>query len=568
MNFVSKQTVEFPFSKARPRVFFVVAGFFGIGFVLPLIFALFAGFPVPHVQDELSYCVAADTYAHFRLTNPTPANYEHFEVAHVLMEPSYISKYPPLQGIFMAAGQLIFGDQIYGVWLSCGLFAASLFWMMLAWTKSRWAIVGTVQMILLLGVNSYWSQSYWGGMVAAAGGALFLGGFRRLFEKLEVGSTVWMTLGGIILVNSRPFEGTLVMVIPSMLLLVWLLRDRTNSFATKFARVILPGVLLGSVALTGMCYQFYRVTGNPFKMPYSVHHAQYYPTPLFIFQPVNEKATRGNTRIREVYEKYTSPPILDNVLKQGWLPDTIYLSPIYGFIYMIFSLPLFLFSPLLAILLYVSLPMVIRRSKWLLLIAGTVLFTFLCMSFAVWWDQYHYMAPLTSCFVLLFVEGCRQFYSSSERSRDRKFVVACLAGLTIGSIIFLQLTYHKPLTLDRDFSADRELLFERMSAAQPVEIAVPKRATYFKYEFEELIEQLPGKYIAIVSYDDAYDFHDEIVFNKANIENAKLVWAHDLGEEKNRSLVQYYYDRKILRIKIVDTRIQIVPTDNLISSTK
>jgi hypothetical protein len=147
-------------------------------------------------------------------------------------------------------------------------------------------------------------------------------------------------------------------------------------------------------------------------------------------------------------------------------------------------------------------------------------------------------------------------------------VVACLAGLTIGSIIFLQLTYHKPLTLDRDFSADRELLFERMSAAQPVEIAIPKRATYFKYEFEELIEQLPGKYIAIVSYDDAYDFHDEIVFNKANIENAKLVWAHDLGEEKNRSLVQYYYDRKILRIKIVDTRIQIVPTDNLISSTK
>jgi hypothetical protein len=224
---------------------------------------------------------------------------------------------------------------------------------------------------------------------------------------------------------------------------------------------------------------------------------------------------------------------------------------------MIFSLPLFLFSPLLAILLYVSVPMVIRRSKWLLLIAGTVLFTFLCMSFAVWWDQYHYMAPLTSCFVLLFVEGCRQFYSSSKKRRDRKFVAACVAALTIGSIAFLQLTYHKAFVLDKDFSPDRALLFERIPAGQPVEIQIPKRATYFKYEFEKLIDQLPDKYIAIVSYEDGYDFHDEIVFNKADIENAKMIWAHDLGQEKNALLLEHYNDRKVLFVRIEDSRIMI-----------
>ena len=385
MNFVSKQTVEIPFFKSRPKVCFVVTAFLAVGFILPLIYALLAGFPVPHVQDELSYTVAADTYAHFRVTNPTPANFESFETPHVLMEPSYISKYPPMQGIFMAVGQVVFGHQAYGIWLSCGLFAAALFWMLFAWTKPTWAMIGTVQMIILLGVNSYWSQSYWGGMIAAAGGALFLGGFRRLFNRLDIGSTVWMTLGGIILVNSRPFEGTLLMVIPTLFLLVWLIRDGGNPWASKLKGVVLPGLLLGSVALGAMSYQFYRVTGSPFKMPYSVHHAQYYPTPLFIFQPINHEATRGNPRIRRTYDNYTSPPILDNLLKQGWLPDTIYLSPVYGFAYLLFALPLFLFSPLLALLLYVSLPMVLRRSRWMLLIAASVLFVFVCMSFAIWY---------------------------------------------------------------------------------------------------------------------------------------------------------------------------------------
>ena len=559
MNFVSKQTVEIPFFKSRPKVCFVVTAFFAVGFILPLIYALLAGFPVPHVQDELSYTVAADTYAHFRVTNPTPANFESFETPHVLMEPSYISKYPPMQGIFMAVGQVVFGHQAYGIWLSCGLFAAALFWMLFAWTKPTWAMIGTVQMIILLGVNSYWSQSYWGGMIAAAGGALFLGGFRRLFNRLDIGSTVWMTLGGIILVNSRPFEGTLLMVIPTLFLLVWLIRDGGNPWASKLKGVVLPGLLLGSVALGAMSYQFYRVTGSPFKMPYSVHHAQYYPTPLFIFQPINHEATRGNPRIRRMYDNYTSPPILDNLLKQGWLPDTIYLSPVYGFAYLLFALPLFLFSPLLALLLYVSLPMVLRRSRWMLLIAASVLFVFVCMSFAIWWDQYHYMAPVTSCIVLLFVEGCRQFYSSSRKVRDRKLVATCLIVLIIGSTIFLQSINHKPEVMKEDFSAERVLLMNSLSEGRSVNVKIPTKAAFFKHEFEEVVDKLPSKYIAIVSYDVNFSFHDEVVFNKADINNAKLIWAHDLGQEKNKSLLTTYTGRKVLKVNISASDIKITP---------
>ena len=203
-----------------------------------------------------------------------------------------------MQGIFMAVGQVLFGHQIFGVWLSCGFMAAALFWMLSAWTRPKWAMCGTVLMILFVGINSYWAQSFWGGMAAAGGGALFFGGFRRLFKKLSVGSTVLMTIGGIILINARPFEGTLTMLPPMMFLLGWLLQNKTNQTSRKFTQVIFPGMMVAAIGLSAMFYQYYRVTGNAFTLPYSVHHKQYYPTPLFIFQPINESATKGNERIR------------------------------------------------------------------------------------------------------------------------------------------------------------------------------------------------------------------------------------------------------------------------------
>jgi hypothetical protein len=476
--------------------------------------ALVSGVPLPRYHDEFSYLLAADTFAHGRLTNPPHPMWMHFETYHVIWHPTYMSMYPPGEGLILALGQLL-GNPWIGQLLAASLMCAAICWMLQAWIPARWALLGGVLVVARLGILSYWTNGYWCACLPAFGGALVLGSLPRIQHHTRSRDSVIMAIGLFILANTRPYEGLLLAAGVAIALFAWLFGKNKPAAPVSLARVLLPLVLTLTPLAAWTGYYYYRVTGSPFRMAYELNRDAYAMGRYFIWQTPWPEKTYNNPTMQAYYERELREA-QENQTLAGFFRRARVKTYYFWLDLLVLPLPFVL----------LALPCAARdrrmRVPWMILgifVAGLAIET---------WFLPHYFAPATALLYLILMQCMRHLRWFRWRSRPVGLaLVRAIAVVYVGTValrILLAVAHIHPEKEWQRGDMDRDSIVQRL-------------------------DNLPGQHVVLVRYAPDFDLDREWVYNSSDIDASKIVWARDLGEEQNKDLLLYYRGRQFWSVE-------------------
>ena len=468
--------------------------------------------PIPVVTDEFAFLLGADTFLQGRLTNPTHPMWRHFETEGVIQEPTYQSKYPPGQSLFLALGQLLAGRPIVGVWIGLALACGALCWMLQAWLGPRWALLGSLLAAASPGIVEGWGQSYWGGGVAMLGGALLFGGARRAAGSPHPAHGLALGAALVLLANTRPVEGLLAAAAATVSLLLPMFRD--VPLRAIVSRTFLPAVLVLVPAAVWVGYYNHRVTGDVLEFPYQTWYRTY---------------VGGAGSLLDVAAQ-TNPRELPKRVVRGIRP--LELDPVEQSQRMkslekkrkrMMAYAAAFYAPAAVGLALIGLPWALG-DRWLRLALGAVagVLVLVFSGFNAWAP--HYTAPVAPLVYALIMAGFRQIGRWAWRKRP------------VGSWIQVALVASFLVHVSAEFR-------EPASAREKNDFALTRD------RIEKTLDSTPGKHLVLVYYDKDRRASWEWVFNHAQIDSAKIVWARFLGPKRNDALLRYFSGRTIWFIR-------------------
>jgi hypothetical protein len=396
--------------------------------------------------------------------------------------------------------------------------------MLQAWLPPTWALLGGLLAVARLGLFSYWVNTYTGaGTTSALGGALVLGALPRFMKGARLRHGLLLATGMAILAITRPYEGMLLCLPVTFILGHWLLFGKNRPSAGVLIRGTAAPLLLIVAAVTWLGYYNYRAFGSPLTMPYTVDRATYAVAPMYIWQARRTALTYRHESLRRFYCEFESLKLAKPQTARSLLHET-FLKARLGLLF--FAGPA-LFAPLIML----RRVLLDRRVRTLvicvlLLIAGVAIEFFTIA---------HYLAPFTAALYALGLQATRHLRVWSPEGRPVGLSMVRLT-LTICFALTAVRVIAEPLHLDPPQWPASGWLCQWYGPAHFGE----ERA-----QVEAGLEQAAGKQLAVVRYSPGHYGFDEWVYNDADIEHSKVIWAREMDATSNSELFRYYKDRKV-----------------------
>ena len=261
-----------------------------------------------------------------------------------------------------------------------------------------------------------------------------------------------------------------------------------------------------------MAYYNYRVTRNPFLMPYTLYTRTYAVAPNLIVLPEQKP-----------------PAYHHEILRKFWTEtDPVYyregrVTPLRIQSFLRNVLPFFASVPLL-ILAAAGLLNRGIRTRLVLAISAFLLSWFVLETYYL----PHYLAEGAGLIPILGGYGLR-----IARFRSGRFGPA---------VVFLIVTI---ITLQKGIDHALESVFSHPTfGRQALEVPLSGRFAS-RAAIAAMVLKQGGRHVILVSYTPEHATHYDYVFNGANIDASPVIWARDMGAVANRELIDHYPDRNV-----------------------
>lgn len=506
----SKDQAAAPRSRAAGRLpwWLCLLGVSALAFVVALSMS-WSRMPAPSCHDEFSNLLVADTLQHGRMANQSPEIWQPFQSFHVLVNPSYASKFPLGPGALLALGCLLLGTPAAGIWLGAALSAAAVTWAAAGCMPRRWAVLAGLLLALNPNVHHQWSLNFMNGWLTAASAALVAGAALRLRKRIRWLDGVVLGVGVSGLALTRPFEGVVFTLSAAGLLLFWWRGER---LLTQFHRVARIGAwsavpLVATFLL--MAFHNQATTGHVLQMPYQLHEQQYGVAPLSIFQ---------SQKVPQMAEWSADVPPTVLAFHYGWSLDSYFkrnhlagwCGAIAERLHVVAKLWGIAFCLLTACMVFNR----VGPHRPIMLAIGVAL---LISSFVPWFFT-HYFAPSLVWMVILTAFALH--WMINRLVSDRSAAKAAVATLLIVQLLCTGVEVARANTRVTTWADQRQDIVRRLS-------------------------ELGGQHLILVRYRAEHDVHNEWVYNGADLDHSPIVWARSWRPDLDSQLFQHYQGRAV-----------------------